>query len=142
MGVAREFPEVGRPTAHRLRSRRGLVSPRVWVWRDRAEFWLRRDNYVTWRWPVTWSALWCRGRWRVFPAMSLRALAAPGHAGALGPGLSARPGAGPLTGAPGPPLLVTPSDAFLRSLRRELGKKGRRARRGGRRHPVARAFTK
>ena len=58
------------------------------------------------------------------------------------PGSRGRPGAGPLTGAPGPPLLVTPSDAFLRSLRRELGKKGRRARRGGRRHPVARAFTK
>lgn len=58
------------------------------------------------------------------------------------PGSRGRPGAGPLTGAPGPPQLATPSDAFPRRLRRELGKKDRRARRGGRRQPVARAFTK
>ena len=85
--MAREFPEVGRPIASRRLFLRRLVSPGVWVRRDRAEIWFRRDNCVTWRRPVTWSALWCRGRWRVFPAMSLGAFAAPGHAGALGQGL-------------------------------------------------------
>lgn len=80
--MARELPEVERPTASRRPSLRRLVSPGVWVWRDRAEIWLPRDNCLRWRRPATWFALWCQGRWRVFPAVSLRAFAAPGHGGA------------------------------------------------------------